>query len=69
LLLIFCFFIREGFESSSLANFHPSCVGAVVFNGFNLIILSMLGEYIIRLVNQNSSGQSYYIRQIVKADE
>ena len=39
------------------------------FNGINLIISSMLGEYIIRLVNQISSSRSYHIRQIVNADE
>lgn len=39
------------------------------FNGINLIISTMLGEYIIRLVNQVSSSSSYHIRQIVKSDE
>ena len=39
------------------------------FNGINLIISSMLGEYIIRLVNQISSSKTYHIRQIVRRDE
>ena len=38
------------------------------FNGINLIISSMLGEYIIRLVNQISSSRSYHIRQVINAD-
>ena len=37
------------------------------FNGVNTIILSMLGEYVIRLVRQFSSSSSYYIREIVRA--
>lgn len=39
------------------------------FNGINLIISSMLGEYIIRLVNQLSSDRSYHIREIVNAND
>jgi glycosyltransferase involved in cell wall biosynthesis len=35
------------------------------FNGISLIISSMLGEYLIRLVNLMSSSDSYHIRQIM----
>lgn len=39
------------------------------FNGVNIIIMSMLGEYIIRLVNQVSSSKSYHIKQIVNGND
>jgi glycosyltransferase involved in cell wall biosynthesis len=38
------------------------------FNGVNIIILSMLGEYVIRMVKQFNSTQSYYVKDIIKSD-
>ncbi|MHC4706189.1 MAG: glycosyltransferase family 2 protein [Planctomycetota bacterium] len=39
------------------------------FNGVTLLVLAMLGEYLIRLVNQTSVGAPYYIRKIVRSSE
>ncbi len=39
------------------------------FNGMTLLLMSMLGEYIIRLLNQVSSTRSYYVKEIVKNHE
>jgi len=33
-----------------------------------LLILGMLGEYLIRLINQTSTGTSYHIRAVVRSD-
>ncbi|NDJ36878.1 MAG: glycosyltransferase family 2 protein [Chloroflexi bacterium] len=38
------------------------------FNGLIILILSMLGEYLIRLVNQTSTGQIYHIREQIHRD-
>lgn len=34
-----------------------------LFNSVNLLVVSMLGEYIIRLVRQSSQAQVYYVRK------
>lgn len=34
-----------------------------------ILILSMLGEYIVRLINQSSSAESYYVKDIVKSND
>ena len=36
------------------------------FNGMALLVLGMLGEYIIRLINQNSSTEYYHVKKIVR---
>ncbi|MHC4571967.1 MAG: glycosyltransferase family 2 protein [Planctomycetota bacterium] len=36
------------------------------FNGIMLLLLGMLGEYLIRLVNQTSVGTPYHIRKIIR---
>ncbi len=35
-------------------------------NGLTLLILGMLGEYLVRLLNQVSSGNIYYIKEVVE---
>ena len=38
------------------------------FNGVTLLIISMLGEYLVRLLNQSSQPDGYHIRTIVGGD-
>ncbi len=38
------------------------------FNGITIFILSMLGEYTVRLLNQTSSTQSYHVKEIIGPD-
>lgn len=38
-------------------------------NGLILLMLGMLGEYLVRLLNQVSSPQMYYIQEMINADE
>ena len=39
------------------------------FNGITLLLLGMLGEYLIRLINQTSWSMPYHIREVAGADE
>jgi hypothetical protein len=39
------------------------------FNGITLLLLGMLGEYLIRMVNQTSAGAPYHISRIVRSDD
>ena len=36
------------------------------FNGVVILILSMLGEYLVRLINQSSSSEAFHIKEVVK---
>jgi len=38
-------------------------------NGFTILMLGMLGEYIIRIMNQVSFKESYLVREVVKYDQ
>lgn len=38
------------------------------FNGITLLLLGMLGEYLIRLINQTSWSAPYHIRKVVHSD-
>ena len=35
------------------------------FNGMTLLVISMIGEYIVRLLNQSSSSESFHIKEMV----
>jgi hypothetical protein len=35
------------------------------FNGMSLLVLGMLGEYLVRLINQTSRGATYYVKEAV----
>jgi glycosyltransferase involved in cell wall biosynthesis len=37
------------------------------FNGISLVILGMLGEYIVRLLNESTSSQIYHVREKITA--
>ena len=39
------------------------------FSSLMILILSMLGEYVVRLINQSSSTESYYVKDIVKGND
>jgi glycosyltransferase involved in cell wall biosynthesis len=69
LLLGLFFVLRAVFVGVSVPGWTTVVVLLSFFNGINLIIMSMLGEYIIRLVNTVSSKESYHIRQIVRSDD
>jgi glycosyltransferase involved in cell wall biosynthesis len=38
------------------------------FNGISLLVLGMLGEYVVRLLNEVNAGKSYHIREIIGFD-
>ena len=35
------------------------------FNGMTLLVISIIGEYLVRLLNQSSSSESYHIKEMV----
>jgi len=39
------------------------------FNGVNMLLVSMLGEYTARLLNQTSGAPSYYVRTMIRRSQ
>lgn len=68
-LLGLFYILRTLFVEVRVAGWTTLVVLLSFFNGLNLIITSMLGEYIIRLVNQMSTDRSYYVREIVQSND
>jgi len=67
-LLGIYFIVRELVIGFDVPGWTTIVVLLSFFSGVNIIILSMLGEYVIRMVKQVSSTQSYYVKEIVKSD-
>lgn len=37
-----------------------------LFSGVNIVITSMLGQYVVRLMQQSGSAQSYYVKNVIR---
>jgi hypothetical protein len=68
-LLGIYFLVKALFFGTSVQGWASVVVLLSFFNGVVILILSMLGEYTIRLLHQTSHTQSYYIKEIVRSDE
>ncbi|MDJ0959288.1 MAG: glycosyltransferase family 2 protein [Acidimicrobiia bacterium] len=61
-------FIRNLVVGSSVPGWTSVALMLTFFNGVTLLIISMLGEYLVRLLNQSSQTYGYHIRTIVGGD-
>jgi len=68
-LLGIYFLVKALFFGTSVQGWASMIVLLSFFNGMVILILSMLGEYTVRLLRQTSHTQSYYIKEIVQSDE
>jgi glycosyltransferase involved in cell wall biosynthesis len=67
--LLGCFYLGKSLlGDASVPGWTTLVVMLAFFNGVTLLILGMLGEYLIRLINQTSTGTSYHIRAVVRSD-
>lgn len=67
--LLGCFYLGKSLlGDASVPGWTTLVVLLAFFNGVTLLILGMLGEYLIRLINQTSTGTSYHIRAVVRSD-
>jgi len=57
------------FREADVAGWTTLVVLLSFFNGVVILILSMLGEYLIRLINQSSSSESFHIKEMVNGGE
>ena len=54
---------------SSVPGWTTTVVLISFLNGFSILIVSMLGEYIVQLLRQGSFGQSFHIKEIIRPNE
>lgn len=57
------------FHESQVPGWTTLVVMLSFFNGVVILILSMLGEYLVRLLNQSSSTESFYVKELVRSGD
>ena len=63
-------YILKGISvGSSVPGWTTTVVLISFLNGFSILIVSMLGEYIVQLLRQGSFGQSFHIKEIIRPNE
>jgi polyisoprenyl-phosphate glycosyltransferase len=63
------YLIRAIFIGIAVPGWATLVVLVAFFNGLSLLILAMLGEYLIRLLNQVTSSKSYYVKESFRQHE
>ena len=58
--------LRATFVGIRVPGFASLALMLALFNGVALLILSMLGEYTVRLLNQMSAADAYHVRETVR---
>jgi glycosyltransferase involved in cell wall biosynthesis len=69
LLLGFSYLIRALVVGFAVPGWATLVVMLAFFNGLLVLLISMLGEYIVRLLSQSSSAESYSIREALNCHE
>lgn len=54
------------FAGTSVPGWATVVVLLSFFNGMTLFVLGMMGEYLVRLINQTSQANAYHIKEIVR---
>jgi len=62
------YIVKNLFGNVAVAGWTTLVVLLSFFNGVTLTILGMLGEYVIRLLQQTSTDSGYHVRRIVSRD-
>ncbi len=67
--LLGLYFLAEGLlRGSSVPGWTTLVVLLSFFNGVTMLMLGMLGEYVIRIINQLNMADPYFVREIVRRD-
>lgn len=68
-LLLGLYFLIDGLIGGTrVPGWTTIVVMLAFFNGVTMLMLAMLGEYIVRVINQISMAEPYFIRKVVRAD-
>lgn len=68
-LLSAYFVLKELIHGTQVPGWTSIVVLLSFFNGLLMLILSMMGEYIVRLLNQTSSSTGFHIKELVRYDD
>ena len=60
------YLLKAFFVGTSVPGWATVVVLLSFFNGMMLLVLGMLGEYLVRLINQGSHAEPYHIKEIVR---
>ena len=69
LILGLYYLIRGLIDGSSVPGWTTIVVMLAFFNGVTTLMLAMLGEYIVRVINQISMSEPYFIKEVVGRDD
>jgi hypothetical protein len=68
-LLGIYFLLKALFVGTTVPGWASTVTLLSFFNGIVILILSMLGEYTVRLLRQTSQAQSYHIKELIRSNE
>ena len=68
-LLLGLYFLVEGLLGGArVPGWTTIVVMLAFFNGVMMLMLAMLGEYVVRVINQITMADPYFVRKVVRAD-
>ena len=68
-LLLGLYYLVEGlFGGARVAGWTTIVVMLAFFNGVTMLMLAMLGEYVVRVINQLTMADPYFVRKVVRGD-
>lgn len=69
-LILGLYYLISGLiDGASVPGWTTIVVMLAFFNGVTMLMLAMLGEYIVRVINQISMSDPYFIRKVVGRDD
>lgn len=61
------YYLAEGlFGGAKVPGWTTLVVMLAFFNGMTMLMLAMLGEYVVRIINQLTMADPYFVRQVVR---
>lgn len=68
-LLLGMYFLVEGLMGGArVPGWTTIVVMLAFFNGVTMLMLAMLGEYVVRIINQLTMADPYFVRRVVRQD-
>lgn len=65
LALALYYFVSAFFAGTSVPGWSTLVIFLSFFNGILILLISIVGEYVVRLLRESGSSESYYIKDIV----
>ena len=66
LMLALYYFISAVVAGTNVPGWSTLVIMVSFFNGFLILMVSLVGEYVIRLLRESGSSESYYVKEIIE---